>query len=274
VKSRFLVAGLLMAVTTAASPVLPAASAAPPAERGAEGFITDRFIIGGHDATESYSFMASMQHAGTGAHRCGAALLAPRWLVTAGHCVSAEDPSKYQYRIGSADRTSGGELVTPEAFLVHPGYDLLQGRDDIALVRLSQPVKAAPTVIAADSPRGGSDTRIIGWGLTCPVRGCGNPPVTLQEMDTSVADQQACTGIVPFNPDHDLCVGDNNSATGACFGDSGSPALAKVNGGWQIVGVTSRAQSFVCAMLAAIYTNATTYTGWINEHINARVVYP
>jgi secreted trypsin-like serine protease len=208
-----------------------------------------------------------MQNAATGAHRCGAALIDPRWLVTAAHCVSGESPSQYRYRIGSVDRTNGGELATPEAFVVHPGYDLLQGRNDIALVRLSSSVNAAPIAIAEASPKAGTATRITGWGLTCPMRGCGDPPVTLQELDTSVADPQICSGLVPIDADHELCVGDNGGTTGACFGDSGSPALVKVDGVWRLAGLTSRAQSFICALFATIYTDSTTHTDWINRQI-------
>ncbi|WP_086819555.1 trypsin-like serine protease [Allokutzneria sp. NRRL B-24872] len=255
---------LLIAVTAVAATLLgQGTAAATPA-----GDVGSR-IVGGGDATETYSFMASMQAKATGAHRCGASLIAPQWLVTAAHCVAQQNPADYQFRIGSTSRTGGGELVGADKFVQHPWYiPVFLGWNDIAVVHLSAPVSAEPIKIADASPAAQTAARIIGWGLTCPERGCGQPPVTLQELNTKIESDSSCSAI-PFDAQHELCVDAPNNTASACFGDSGGPALLKADGVWRLAGATSRGQSLRCTSGDTIYSDVTSHRDWINQQLGS-----
>ena len=116
-------------------------------------------IVGGHDATEQYSFMVSLQQQGQ--HICGAALIKPDYVVTAAHCVqgSQHDAAQLTVRVGSNDHSSGGEEASVANVQTHPSGDL-------AVLKLDHAVKAQPIKIAAQSGDPGTKTRIIGWGQT------------------------------------------------------------------------------------------------------------
>jgi secreted trypsin-like serine protease len=241
---------------------LPTAGAAPG--------LAQPFIVGGHDATQTYSFMASMQTT-DGQHNCGASLIDKQWLVTAAHCVVDQEPSKFQYRIGTTDLTSGGELATPDKFVVNPKYDPQNTGDyDIALVHLAKPVQAAPIKIAGTSPQPGTEVREIGWGLTCPVRGCGEPPQKLQELDTKVVDAAQCTSKdSPFDGDRELCMDNHGGQASACYGDSGGPAVVHDGDGFALVGATSRGQTASCPEKPGIYTNVVAHVDWIKQTLGS-----
>jgi len=147
---RGLVKGLLAAVAVlalAGSAVTTATAQEQP------GPLTPN-IIGGVDATENYSFMASMQ-GNSGGHFCGGALIRPTWVLTAKHCMAGEVPSGVQIRIGSNNRNSGGTVARVRRWVTH-------GNADMSLVELTAPVAQQPISIApVVAP--GSTVRLLDW---------------------------------------------------------------------------------------------------------------
>ncbi|GAA4856883.1 serine protease [Saccharopolyspora cebuensis] len=250
------------AIVGAAAALLLGATATTGAAQAADD--PGALIVGGHDATEQYDWMASLQQSGQ--HSCGGSLIDERWVLTAAHCVDGADPAALGLRIGSPDHTTGGTEAGVATVVVHPDYATGAPSGDIALLELDRAVPNEPIELAETSGEPGTASRIIGWGLTCPVRGCGQPPVQLQELDTQVVPDSMCTlGFVDGGTE--ICTGGGLLAN-ACFGDSGGPQLEGTPGDWRLTGVTSRLGSLVpaCGTAPSIYTDATAYADWIQQH--------
>ncbi|WP_199487637.1 S1 family peptidase [Actinomadura spongiicola] len=195
-------------------------------------------IVGGVPATETYTWMTSLQN--NGRHSCGGSLVAPQWVITATHCGQ---PSSV--RIGTKTYNAGGETRQVASRQVIGG--------DLAILRLSSPSTMTPIPIASTAPVG-SATRLIGWGQTCPTRGCGGAPVQLQQLDTTIVADSRCSGI---DAAKEICT-DGGNGKGACYGDSGGPAVTGGPGAWQLVGATSRGGQ-TCAQGPAIYSDTAYY---------------
>ncbi|MFE0460703.1 S1 family peptidase [Kitasatospora sp. NPDC058965] len=245
--------GALTAATALALAVPATGAAAAPAGHPLP------HIVGGGTASQTYSFMISLQQ--DGSHVCGASLISPTWAVTAAHCVSGATPDQFTVRVGSTDRTGGGEVTGLSRIVVHPNYST---NNDIALLQLSSPVQAAPIRIADSAPVG-TATRLLGWGQETPQPGGDGGPDQLKELDTSLVADGCAEG---FDAGSELCVnnpqGPDGSNQGACYGDSGGPAIARVNGDWQLIGATSRSGGdATCAVNPSIYTNVTAFADFV-----------
>jgi MYXO-CTERM domain-containing protein len=148
---------------------------------------------------------------------CTGALIAPRAVLTAAHCVANESPSTLLVTIGP--RVANGERVEIEAIEVHPGYDGVSA--DLAVLALAAPLAAPPLALRRtpiDNANLGARVRVVGFGV-------GDDGLTgiKREGTARIAELSATT--VVLAPDPAL----------PCNADSGGPVLL----GEEIAGVVA-----------------------------------
>lgn len=256
---------------------------------GAQADDVEPQIIGGGPASEPYPWMAALNITapdGTDlGYTCGASLIFRQWVVTAAHCVAPppEDLSVdekrelavsvglrpefyngytpdrgYWVRVGSHDRTSGGETAQVTEVIVHPGFDWFvdaprRTANDIAMLRLDRLVDLQTIQLAGPAASNGDEVRMLGWGATEPGTPPGSPdpkPRMLQELDTIVTSDGLCGGEGGLSA-KEICVSNVWGTDGRCFGDSGSPTIKD----GKLVGIVSRGR-IPCGTSASIDTSA------------------
>jgi hypothetical protein len=147
---------------------------------------------------------------------CSASLIAPRWIVTAGHCfhdvnrvpVSGPVPYSTTAMIGRTDDAdTNGHVVS-----VIEDYQAPSG--DISIAKLSQPIfDVALLALPTRPPAVDEILRITGWGSLSDVN--PTPATHLQTGQvkvTSISD--TVVGVVGFAP---------KPTTSGCLYDSGAP---------------------------------------------------
>jgi secreted trypsin-like serine protease len=206
-------------------------------------------VVGGSDAAPgAYPAVAEITFGQS--FLCTGTLIAPKWVLTAGHCGSvtgaavgtpaAWPPQLIDVRIGSI-KPGQGERVPVRRAVVQPNY-LVNAGYDITLLELSTASTKAPAkVVGAGgaslwSP--GTLETIVGFGTTSEG---GDTADTLQQAQVPVTTDAYCAGAYSdFDPQTMVCAGFPQGGVNTCQGDSGGPMFGRdATGALKVVGATS-----------------------------------
>lgn len=236
-------------------------------------------IVGGGEAEVGpYEWTVSLQNS-SGNHRCGASLIAPRWVVTAEHCVDhvsdLSNPVELQVVVGRADlNSSDGYERDVSEVIFHP--DLGTGIDhehDIALLKLSSAVNGITPIAIADSQimdlvgNPGDISKVLGWGDT---EEGGSGVDQLREVDVPIVSNSQCND--DYNgeiSDNMLCAGIPEGGIDACQGDSGGPLVVNNSGTFHLAGIVSWGKGCARPDYPGVYTRVESFASWIIDNTGA-----
>ena len=205
-------------------------------------------VVGGRDASPGeFPAVAEITF---GPFLCSGTLIAPDWVLTAGHCGSVTGaavatpaswpPLLIDVRVGGVSQ-SDGEHRSVSRVVMHPNYLLTSGYD-ISLLQLSQSSSMAPTQVAGPGERSiwtaGTLETIVGWGATSEG---GDLPDRLQAGRVPITTDRYCAGAYSdFDARTMVCAGFPQGGVDTCQGDSGGPMFGKTSAGvLRVVGTTS-----------------------------------
>ena len=179
---------------------------------------------------------------------CTGTVIAPNWVLTAGHCCEGIRPSQLRQFSFEVD----GRNYNWAATYIHPAYNFPDG--DVALIKLKTNVTGiTPAVLRNAAPRVGDFMTIVGFGLT----GTGASGTTggsgIKRFGTVRLD-----GVDPFFVTWNF---DSPELNNTAPGDSGGPGFV----GGEIVSVCSGGSNEDAGWGDQSFNTRTdAYRTWIN----------
>ena len=248
-------------------------------------------VVGGDNASDGeFPWMASLVMS-DGSQGCGASLIHPQWILTAGHCIidfmGAPTVDKVIINSVTVDLNNLGgsaELIPVDQIVVHPDYTGMTSGygPDLALIRLDQASSAPYVSLAstsdASSYSGSMPAKVLGWGKT---QTGGNMVDSLLMADCFFIAHNTCAtqysasmnspSMFDLNPSGNICAGfyTNNTPAGAAQGDSGGPLFyTEVSGQDVQVGIVSGGDSDITTdNFPGVFTLIPKYKDWIDSVI-------
>lgn len=247
-------------------------------------------VIGGATVKiEDYPWLAYLEggrDSGEFPFSCTGTVIAPRVVLTAGHCTFDLEaqvinrPSGYLVATGVADhrRVPRDHISRVSRVLLYPGFRSNFIHGDAGLLILSRPTAAPPIPLAGEADAGllaaGTPIEVAGWGLTNFEK--GTEPALPRAGKLIVQDAARCrrgdTDLHRhFSPALQLCALDSPTfKASGCFGDSGGPAIAHRTDGTPVeLGIVS-AGGFECEpRIPNLYTRVDRVSQWAYEWVAA-----
>lgn len=245
-------------------------------------------IVGGRAASiAEFPSLAYIQaDLGKQSFACTGTVVAPRVVLTAAHCVESLETGrftpagKYLVATGVANirEATAANVSQVVATHVFPNFNPGLARGDAALMILASPSGAPPLALAnagdAALYSGGTEVTVAGWGLK---RGRDRAaPTNLRAASMTVQPARTCRrrtrAFYPgFSPAAQLCLLNAPAErSGACFGDSGGPAIGRRPDGTPVeLGITSIVGPFCTPKAPTVLTRTDLVSSWVAEWIAA-----
>ena len=199
---------------------------------------------------------------------CGAALIHPKWAITASHCVENLYAGEIEIVMGIFDlKNDSGQNIRISKIIMHPDYDNYTYDSDIALLELSSLAQYEPIqLISENNSLEGLTGTITGWGKISEFSASSD---VLREVSIPIVSNQTCQAVYLYDniTDNMLCAGCIEGGKDACQGDSGGPLMVKENNIWKLAGIISWGEGCALPGFFGVYTRVLKFIDFIGKYV-------
>uniref|UniRef100_UPI0037E99BB9 uncharacterized protein n=1 Tax=Semicossyphus pulcher TaxID=241346 RepID=UPI0037E99BB9 len=204
---------------------------------------------------------------------CGGTILNEYIILTAAHCMNQ---SRFLYiKLGEFDVLveHGNEAIHHvETIITHNRYKPDTYHNDIALIKLTKPIKFTRFILPACLPEPDFAEKVLMRQPDGIVSGFGRvgegrqPSTILQRLTVPYVDRLTCIESTQLRISVRMfCAGYDKESKDACQGDSGGPHVTRYRNTYFVTGIVSWGEGCARKGKYGVYTQVSKYTRWIRE---------
>lgn len=197
------------------------------------GIIETPLIIGGQAAgVKEFPHMAQIGYGSEPRFSCGGSIISETAVLSAAHCANSQDGDASIVRVGvlNTQDLSTAQSLPIMTTIVHPEFQMDSKYNDIAVMKLAQPIQfnafVRPACLNTDPGFQWDKAIVIGFGQTERDAPIDSP--TLLKLQLFRFNQQQCAESYADNPTmtqgvlpSQFCAGEFVDNKDSCQGDSG-----------------------------------------------------
>uniref|UniRef100_W5MUA0 coagulation factor Xa n=1 Tax=Lepisosteus oculatus TaxID=7918 RepID=W5MUA0_LEPOC len=241
---------------------------------------SDARIVNGNECLPGHCPWQALLINEEGVGFCGGTILTEHIILSAAHCM--RESKSFTVRLGDYDteKTDDSEETYPvEKVIIHNKYVTDTYDNDIAIIKLKEPIKFTKFIIPACLPEKDfaekvlmkqNDAQISGFGRT---HERGRQSTILQKLTVPYVDRLMCIESSQAQISANMfCAGYDKVAKDACQGDSGGPHVTQYKDTWFITGIVSWGEGCAREGKYGVYTQVSKFLPWIKAVI--KPLYP
>ncbi|XP_069193285.1 trypsin-1-like [Procambarus clarkii] len=252
------------------------------------GVANENRIVGGFETSPNeFPWVVGLAFDGNTTYSCGGTIINNQYILTAAHCLydqntfQPRNPSTIKVGVADYNQNSHADdipgvtrLVSIQNFTIHPNYTFFNVTDDIALVKLAEPLdltshrEVRPVCLPANDnlTYAGLEGTAVGWGYTSET--ATTEPDIMREVQIPILGPTCNNQTVAFYTitRNMLCAGAAQGGVDTCQGDSGGPLTVLQGGRYVQVGIASFGDGCARPNSPGVYTRVSRYLPWIRAN--------
>ncbi|KAM9301056.1 coagulation factor X-like [Morus bassanus] len=202
---------------------------------------------------------------------CGGTILNENFILTAAHCMNQSKEIKVV--VGEVDREKKEQsetMHTVDKILVHSKYVAETYDNDIALIKLKEPITFSDYVVAACLPEADFANEVLMNQRSGMVSGFGREfeggrlSKKLKVLQVPYVDRNTCKQSTNFAITENMfCAGYETEQKDACQGDSGGPHVTRYKDTYFVTGIVSWGEGCAKKGKYGIYTKLSRFLRWV-----------